>query len=63
MAIPGATGYRNGFSFDLPIRRSAAEDDPFGMDRALHWFGREGRRPRRSCAWGVQSADSQKATS
>jgi hypothetical protein len=63
VAIPGATVYRNGFSFDLAIRRAAAEDDSFGLDRALHWFGREGSPPPEILRVGVQFADGQKATS
>jgi hypothetical protein len=63
VAIPGATVYRNGFSFDLAIRRAAAEADPVGMDRALHWFGREGSPPPEVLRVGVQFADGQNATS
>jgi len=63
VAIPGATVYRNGFSFALAIRRAAGEVDPFGLDRALHWFGREGSPPPEVLRVGVQFADGQKATS
>jgi hypothetical protein len=45
MAIPGATVYRSGFSFHLALRLAAAETDSLGMDRALHWFGREASPP------------------
>jgi hypothetical protein len=63
VAIPGATAYRNGFGFDLAIRRAATEADAFGLDRTLHWFGREGSPPPEVLRVGVQFADGQKATS
>jgi hypothetical protein len=45
VAIPGATAYGNGFGFDLAIRRAAANDDAFTLDRTLHWLERKDRRP------------------
>lgn len=45
VAIPGATAYRTGFGFDLAIRRAAAKDDAFALDRTLHWLGRKGSPP------------------
>jgi hypothetical protein len=63
VAIPGATVYRNGFSFDLAIRRAAAEADPLGLDWALHWFGQQGAPPPEVLRVGVRFADGQKATS
>jgi hypothetical protein len=62
VAIPGATAYGNGFSFDLAIRRAVAEDEPFEMERALYWFRREGPPPPEVLRVGVQFADGQKAT-
>jgi hypothetical protein len=63
VAIPSATGYRNGFGFELAIRRAAAEGDAFALDRTLHWLGREGSPPPEVLRVGVQFADGQKATS
>jgi hypothetical protein len=63
VAIPGVTAYRNGFGFDLAIRRAAAEDDAFTLDRTLHWLGREGSPPPEVLRVGVQFADGQTATS
>jgi hypothetical protein len=63
VAIPSATGYRNGFGFELGIRRAAAEGDAFALDRMLHWLGREGSPPPEVLRVGVQFADGQKATS
>lgn len=57
---PGGAG-RAGF--DLAIRRAAAEDDAFALDRTLHWLGREGSPPPEVLRVGVQFADGQKATS
>ena len=63
VAIPGATAYRTGFGFDLAIRRAAAKDDAFALDRTLHWLGRKGSPPPELLRVGVQFADGQKATS
>jgi hypothetical protein len=63
VAIPSATAYRTGFGFDLAIRRAAAGDDAFALDRTLHWLGREGSPPAEVLRVGVQFADGQKATS
>jgi hypothetical protein len=63
VAIPGATAYRTGFGFELAIRRAAAEDDAFALDRTLHWLGREGVPPPEVLRVGVQFADGQRATS
>ena len=63
VAIPSATGYRNGFGFELAIRRAAAEGDAFALDRTLDWLGREGSPPPEVLRVGVQFADGQKATS
>jgi hypothetical protein len=63
VAIPSANAYGNGFGFDLAIRRAAAEDDAFALDRTLHWLGREGSPPPEVLRVGVQFADGQKATS
>jgi hypothetical protein len=63
VAIPSATGYRNGFGFELAIRRAAAEGDAFALDRTLHWLGREESPPPEVLRVGVQFADGQKATS
>jgi hypothetical protein len=62
VAIPGATAYRHGFSFELAIRRAAAEDQPLWMHRALDWFGREGSPPPEILRVGVQFGDGKKAT-
>jgi hypothetical protein len=62
VAIPGATAYRTGFGFDLAIRGAAAEDDPFTLDRTLHWLGREGSPPPEVLRVGVQFTDGQRAT-
>jgi hypothetical protein len=61
MAIPGATAYRNGFTFELAIRRAAGEDDSLDTHRALHWLG-EGSPPPEVLRVGVQFADGQRAT-
>ena len=63
VAIPGATAYRTGFGFDLAIRRAAAKDDAFALDRTLHWLGREGSPPPEVLRVGVQLADGQRGTS
>jgi hypothetical protein len=63
VAIPSATAYRNGFGFELAIRRAAASGDAFALDRTLHWLGREGSPPPEVLRVGVQFADGQKATS
>lgn len=63
VAIPGATAYRTGFGFDLAIRRAAAKDDAFALDRTLHWLARKGSPPPELLRVGVQFADGQKATS
>jgi hypothetical protein len=55
VVIPSATGYRTGFGFDLAIRRAAAEDDAFALDRTLHWLGREGSPPPEVLRVGVRA--------
>jgi len=63
VAILGVTAYRNGFTFELAIRRrAAAEDDSFDPHRVLHWLGREGSPPPEFLRVGVQFADGQRAT-